>query len=168
MYVNVFVALKNTRSSPLSRLGHAHEFDFSHEPPAPRRPDGPPVASLSSALGGEDRASAVDLTTLMTALPTDDELASPDNVAPPRQSLAGLEHHRQSPSRRGAFSSHGAGMTTHPNARGASTNQQTTQNQHSNVYVKNLAEDVDETALKAAFEKFGAVESCCVNSARSG
>lgn len=135
---------------------------FAHEPPAPRRPDGPPVASLSSALGGEDRASAVDLTTLMTALPTDDELASPDNVAPPRQSLAGLEHHRQSPSRRGAFSSHGAGMTTHQNARGASTNQQTTQNQHSNVYVKNLAEDVDETALKAAFEKFGAVESCCV------
>ena len=63
---------------------------FAHEPPAPRRPDGPPVASLSSALGGEDRASAVDLTTLMTALPTDDELASSENVAPPRQSLAGL------------------------------------------------------------------------------
>ena len=33
---------------------------------------------------------------------------------------------------------------------------------HSNVYVKNLAEDVDEIALKAAFERFGAVESCCV------
>jgi hypothetical protein len=30
------------------------------------------------------------------------------------------------------------------------------------VYVKNLAEDVDEIALKAAFERFGAVESCCV------
>ena len=141
---------------------------FAHEPPAPRRPDGPPVASLSSALGGEDRASAVDLTTLMTALPTDDELASSENVAPPRQSLAGLEHHRQSPSRRGA--SHGAGpshashLNHHPNAHGASTaNQQTTnQNQHSNVYVKNLAEDVDETALKASFDRFGTVESCCV------
>ena len=33
MYVNVFVALKNTRSSPLSRLGHAQEFVFSHEAP---------------------------------------------------------------------------------------------------------------------------------------
>ena len=42
-------------------------------PPAPRRRDGPPVASLSSALGGEDRA--VDLTALMTTLPTDDELS---------------------------------------------------------------------------------------------
>ena len=142
---------------------------FAHEPPAPRRPDGPPVASLSSALGGEDRASAVDLTTLMTALPTDDELASSENVAPPRQSLAGLEHHRQSPSRRGA--SHGAGpshashLNHHPNAHGigATANHTTTnQNQHSNVYVKNLAEDIDETVLKASFVKFGTVESCCV------
>jgi|TARA_B110000305_G_scaffold86595_1_gene97516 RNA recognition motif-containing protein len=30
------------------------------------------------------------------------------------------------------------------------------------VYVKNLAEDVDETSLKRMFNKFGVVESCCV------
>ena len=30
------------------------------------------------------------------------------------------------------------------------------------MYVKNLAEDVDETALKASFDRFGTVESCCV------
>mmetsp|Transcript_11944 Transcript_11944/g.51426 ORF Transcript_11944/g.51426 Transcript_11944/m.51426 type:complete len:657 (+) Transcript_11944:436-2406(+) len=34
--------------------------------------------------------------------------------------------------------------------------------QHSNVYVKNLSEDVDELTLKGVFDKFGAVESCCV------
>jgi hypothetical protein len=34
--------------------------------------------------------------------------------------------------------------------------------QHSNVYVKNLAEDVDELTLKGVFERFGIVESCCV------
>ena len=34
--------------------------------------------------------------------------------------------------------------------------------QHSNVYVKNLSEDVDEMTLKGVFDKFGAVESCCV------
>ena len=33
---------------------------------------------------------------------------------------------------------------------------------HSNVYVKNLADDVDELELKRAFEVFGTVESCCV------
>jgi|AntAceMinimDraft_1070359.scaffolds.fasta_scaffold47584_1 hypothetical protein len=34
--------------------------------------------------------------------------------------------------------------------------------QHSNVYVKNLAEDVDELTLKGVFDRFGTVESCCV------
>lgn len=34
--------------------------------------------------------------------------------------------------------------------------------QHSNVYVKNLAEDVDELTLKVVFDRFGTVESCCV------
>ena len=34
--------------------------------------------------------------------------------------------------------------------------------QHSNVYVKNLSEDVDGMTLKGVFDKFGAVESCCV------
>ena len=29
--------------------------------------------------------------------------------------------------------------------------------QHSNVYVKNLSEDVDEMTLKGVFDKFGAV-----------
>ena len=134
---------------------------FAHVPPAPRRHDGPPVASLSSALGGEDRARAVDLTTLVTALPTEDELASTHNtVAPPRPGL-GLEHHRQSPTRRGA--SRGAGLSTslsgHPSPVARDANPH---NQHSNVYVKNLSEDMDEPALKAAFERFGTVESCCV------
>ena len=74
-------------------------------PPAPRRRDGPPVASLSSALGGEDRA--VDLTALMTTLPTDDELSgSTSSVTPHRPPGAFAEHLRQSPTRRGA--SHGA------------------------------------------------------------
>ena len=138
-------------------------------PPAPRRRDGPPVASLSSALGGEDRA--VDLTALMTTLPTDDELSgSTSSVSPHRPPGASAEHLRQSPTRRGA--SHGASgsstaMTGHlmagrdvHAAHGHHTNQHT--NRHSNVYVKNLVEDIDETALKAAFARFGAVESCCV------
>lgn len=149
-------------------------------PPAPRRRDGPPVASLSSALGGEDRA--VDLTALMTTLPTDDELSgSTSSVTPHRPPGASAEHLRQSPTRRGA--SHGAsGSSTaltghlmagrddsmiHAGSLPASiphghtpTNQHT--NRHSNVYVKNLVEDIDETALKAAFARFGAVESCCV------
>ena len=146
-------------------------------PPAPRRRDGPPVASLSSALGGEDRA--VDLTALMTTLPTDDELSgSTSSVSPHRPPGASAEHLRQSPTRRGA--SHGASgsstaLTGHLMAgrdvpsrsslpasipHGHHTNQHS--NRHSNVYVKNLVEDIDETALKAAFARFGAVESCCV------
>lgn len=143
-------------------------------PPAPRRRDGPPVASLSSALGGEDRA--VDLTALMTTLPTDDELSgSTSSVSSHRPPGASAEHLRQSPTRRGA--SHGAsdqsttltghlmaGRDVHARTASAShghhTNQHT--NRHSNVYVKNLVEDIDETALKAAFARFGAVESCCV------
>ena len=145
-------------------------------PPAPRRRDGPPVASLSSALGGEDRA--VDLTALMTTLPTDDELSgSTSSVTPHRPPGASAEHLRQSPTMRGA--SHGAsgsstaltghlmaGRDVHAGSLPASiphghhTNQHT--NRHSNVYVKNLVEDIDETALKAAFSRFGAVESCCV------
>ena len=146
-------------------------------PPAPRRRDGPPVASLSSALGGEDRA--VDLTALMTTLPTDDELSgstsSVERSTSHRPPGASAEHLRQSPTRRGA--SHGAsdpsttltghltaGRDAHARTASAShghhTNQHT--NRHSNVYVKNLVEDIDETALKAAFARFGAVESCCV------
>lgn len=146
-------------------------------PPAPRRRDGPPVASLSSALGGEDRA--VDLTALMTTLPTDDELSgstsSVERSTSHRPPGASAEHLRQSPTRRGA--SHGAsdqsttltghltaGRDVHARTASAShghhTNQHT--NRHSNVYVKNLVEDIDETALKAAFARFGAVESCCV------
>ena len=57
-----------------------------------------------------------------------------------------------------------AGRDVHARTASAShghhTNQHT--NRHSNVYVKNLVEDIDETALKAAFARFGAVESCCV------
>ena len=151
-------------------------------PPAPRRRDGPPVASLSSALGGEDRA--VDLTALMTTLPTDDELSgSTSSVTPHRPPGASAEHLRQSPTRRGAsherFASGSSTASTghlmagrddsmiHAGSLPASiphghtpTNQHT--NRHSNVYVKNLVEDIDETALKAAFARFGAVESCCV------
>ena len=151
---------------------------FAREPPAPRRHDGPPVASLSSALGGEDRAyRAMDLTTLVTALPTDDELALPDNVdnVPLPRVGPGHEYHRQSPNRRGAStrragsstsfnaSASGPGPTGHLPARGDHVHPGPhPANQHSNVYVKNLADDVDEPALQAAFGRFGAVESCCV------
>ena len=50
--------------------------------------------------------------------------------------------------------SSGPGFPAHGASNGGS--------QHSNVYVKNLSEDVDELTLKGVFDKFGAVESCCV------
>ena len=73
-------------------------------PPAPRRRDGPPVASLSSALGGEDRA--VDLTALMTTLPTDDELSgstsSVSSQSPPGLRQSSLPEPDQARARRTA------------------------------------------------------------------
>jgi len=141
---------------------------FGHEPPAPRRQDersAVPPASLSSALGGEVRGSDADLTARVTALPTDAEIEFAD---------CGL--HRgdvqtfASPSRRGVLQPpRGGGSPRYPNhddgfsataARAAARNAH--DHQHSNVYVKNLSEDVDEKSLKVLFDRFGTVESCCV------
>ena len=51
--------------------------------------------------------------------------------------------------------SSGPGFPAHGASNGGSQ-------RRSNVYVKNLSEDVDELTLKGVFDKFGAVESRCV------
>ena len=92
--------------------------------------------------------SAVDLSSLMTALPSEAEVEAGDLTKDVYNSAADVY---PSPNRRGV----GAGATP-------SHFQNSNSSQHSNVYVKNLAEDVDETSLKQMFDKFGVVESCCV------
>ena len=79
MYVNVFVALKYTKISPLSRLGHAQEFVFSHEAsallPSPEfiafnvaRVDSSAIFSSEALSWSVIKASLFEVCTLTVAL----------------------------------------------------------------------------------------------------